>query len=130
MAKDAQEIKVVENGDGLEVSVRADLATSLAMVVATVMAISERSEMDTKAIYKMLSGVTEDVKKDGSEDFSESELTKLVVPLSMWMEENMPPFATIIIDSEGATVLKTAAKIMKSEKERRQNVRQRKRCLN
>lgn len=117
MAKDAQEIRVVKVGEGVEVSVKADLTTSLAMVVATVMAISEKSAMDTKAIYKMLSGVTEEVKKDGGGDFSKSELTKLVGPVSMWMEENMPPFATIVIDSEGATVLKTSAKIVKKRKE-------------
>lgn len=117
MAKDAQEIRVVKVGEGVEVSVKADLATSLAMVVATVMAISEKSKMDTKAIYRMLTGVTEEVKKDESEDFSESELMKFVGPVIVWMEENMPPFATIIIDSDGATVLKTTTKIVKKSKE-------------
>lgn len=117
MSKDVQEIKVVKEGDGIAVSVKADLTTSLSMVVALVLAISEKSEMDTKAIYNMLSGVTEEVKKDESEEFPELALTELVAPVSRWMKENMPFATIIIIDNEGATVLKTSTKIMNKSEE-------------
>ena len=120
MAKDAQEIKVVKTGDDLKVSVKADLETALAMVAATVMAISEGSEIDTKDIYNVLSGATEEVKKGESEDCSTMVLTELVGPIIMWMKNNLPPFATIIIDSKGVTV----------KKGRRQNGEQRKWWLN
>ena len=83
MAKDVQEIKVVKTGDDLKVSVKADLETALAMVAATVMAISEGSEIDTESIYNLLSGATEEVKKGESEDFS-----------------------TMMLDGEGVTVKK------------------------
>lgn len=106
MAKDIQEIKVVKTGDGLEVSVKADLVTALAMVAATVASISEETGIDTKVIYNMLSGATEEVKKGESEDLSTMVLTELVKPLVIWMKNNLPPFATIIIkitnnDEEG-----------------------------
>ena len=120
MAKDVQEIKVVKTGEDLKVSIKADLATALAMVATTVMAISEESEIDTNAIYNLLSGATEEVKKGESEDFSTKVLTELVEPVIIWMRDNLPPFATIIIDSEGVTV----------KKERRQNGERRKRWLN
>jgi hypothetical protein len=117
MAKDVQEIKVVKAGDGLKVSVKADLATALAMVAAIVMSISEESEIDTKAIYNILSGATDKVKKVESEDFSIVVLTELVEPIIMWMRNSLPPFATIIIDSEGVTVLNATAKITNNSEE-------------
>ncbi len=120
MTKDVQEIKVVKTGDELKVSIKADLATALAMVATTVMAISERSEIDAKDIYNLLSGATEEAKKGESEDFSTMLLTELVEPIIIWMKNNLPPFAIIIIDSEGVTV----------KKGRRQNGEQRKRWLN
>ncbi len=117
MVKDTQEIKVVKAGDGLKVSVKADLATALAMVAAIVMSISKESEIDTKAICNILSGATEEAKKGEIEDLSTMVLTELVEPIIMWMKNDLPPFATIIIDSEGVTVLKATAKITNNSEE-------------
>lgn len=117
MVKDTQEIKVVKAGDGLKVSVKADLATALAMVAAIVVTISKSSEIDAKAICNILSGATEEAKKGEIEDLSTMVLTELVEPLIIWMKNNLPPFATIIIDSEGVTVLNATAKITNNSEE-------------
>ena len=115
MSKDVQEIKVVKQGEGIAVSVKADLATSLSMLVALVLAISDKSKMDTKAIYKMLDGVTDTVEKD-IELSSEEEFVSVCGPVVRWIKKRMKPIATIIIDSEGATLMEPTLKI-KARKE-------------
>ena len=87
-------------------SVRADLATALSMVVRN----SDGNFREVRWILKLFTICCQVLQKRFEEGrkrrFSESELMKLVGPVIIWMEENMPPFATIIIDSKGATVLK------------------------